>query len=182
MDHRTDFLNTPYCPIPECVRNSQFTAYTTPAEAGAGILSFLKKEGWSNPKIKALAEYMINQCDGGILESTREVVVRFFANLLKTDPTTLLTSELVRQSFSKTLGSERRYMYLSAKLNPDQAFYIANSFLGKTQVSNLKYDTDSRQGSILDFTLNVIKRICEMKPHYSIQDFLDHLKNPDVST
>ncbi len=183
MDNRPDFLNIPSHPVPQCVRCSKLPAYTTPAEAGADIFRYFKEvERKPDSYIKSLAEYMINQCDGGILESAREVVVSFFANLLETDPKTLLTSGLIHQSFAKTLGSERDYMYLGVKLTKDQALCIANSFLGKTQASNLECDTRSRGGTTSDFSFEVIKTICQMKPHYTIGNFLNYLKNSDVST
>ena len=184
MDRIPDFSNTHSCPIPECVRNSKLAAGQTPAEAGASILSYLKEDrGWSNQQVKELARYMISECDGGILESTRKVVVSYFADLLNTNKTTLLISGLVHQSFSETMGSEKEYGRLGDKLNLDQAIYIAKTIVGEPEASNLEYDTFRQRGSVWDFSFYVIKRICQMKDQfYSIQNFLDELKNPDVST
>lgn len=184
MNHRSDYLNTRSYSVPECMRNNEPAAGKTPAEAGADIFSYFKEvEHWPNHKIKKLAERVLNLCDGGILESTREVVVNYFANLLHTDPTTFLTSGRVNQSFSETMGSESEYGNLSHKLNRGQALCIAKSIMGKTQALNLEYDSCSRGGSVEDFSFNVIYKICQMKGiHYSIQNFLDDLKNPDVST
>ena len=184
MDHRSDFLNTPSHHVSQYAGNSILVAGNSPAEVAASIVSHLKKElHWPKGKIKKLAEFMISECDGGILESTREVVVSHFADLLNMDPTTFLTSGKVHQSFSMTLGSEFEYSDLSIKLTRDQALCIANSILGKAQASNLEYDTYSQGGSVRKFSSKVITTICQMHDtRYSIQNFLDQLKNPDVST
>ena len=187
VDHIPDFSNTPSCPVTECL---QIPADATPAEAAAGIISYFKEVGWPNGQLKRLAQYIIKQCADSatevkqsILESTREVVVSYFAKRLATDQTTLLTSGQVHQSFVKALGSENEYANLSHKLNRDQALCVANSILGKTQASNLEYDTCSRGGSVENFSFKVIEKICQMKGrYYTIQAFLDELKDPDFST
>ena len=184
MDYRSDFLNTPSHRVPQCVQNSGLPPDATPAEAGAGIFSYYKEvKGWPNQKIRALAEYVINLCDGGIVQSTHEVVVSFFADLLETDPTTLFKSGQNHKSFSKTMGSEKNFGRLAGKLNLDQALYIAKTIVGEPEASNLECDKLRQRGSVRDFSFYVIKRICQMKDQsYSIQNFLDELKNPDVST
>ena len=187
MDHRSDLLNTPSYPVPDCLR---IPADATPAEAAAGIVSYFKDMEWPDRKLRKLAEYIINQCGGSapevkqsILESTREVVVSYFADLLKMGQTTFLTSEKVHQSFAKTLGSEADIMYLGYKLNKDQAFYIANAVLGKTSASHLEDDSFSQRGSVQEFSFRVIQRICQAKGYYyTIQEFLDQLENPVFST
>lgn len=183
MDHIPDISNTLSHPSSRYVGNSKLPADTTPDKAAAGIFSYYMEAGWSRDNIRRLAERVINLCDGGIVESTREVVVSHFADLLDMDPTTFLTSSKVHQSFSMTLGSEFEYSDLSIKLNRDQALCIANSILGKAQASNLEYDTRSQGGSVRKFSSKVITTICQMHDtRYSIQNFLDQLKNPDVST
>ena len=191
MDRRPDFLNAPSYYVPQCIRCAEHPADMTPAKAAAGIVSYFKDEhGWLDGQLKELAKYIIKQCGGSatevkqsILESTREVVVSYFAKRLATDQTTFLTSGQVHQSFVKALGSEDEYANLSHKLSRDQALCIANSILGKTRASNLEYDTCSRGGSVENFSFKVITRICQSKGHYyTIQEFLDELKNPDVST
>ncbi len=183
MDHIPDFSNTPSHPLSRYVGNSKLPADTSPDKAAAGIFSYYMEAGWSRDNIRRLAERVINQCDGGILESTREVVVSHFAELLDMDPTTFLTSSEVHHSFALTLGSEFKYSDLSIKLSKDQALCIAKSIMGKTPASNLEDDSRSRGGSVDNFSFNVIKKICQMKGrYYSIQNFLDELKNPDAST
>lgn len=184
MDPRSDFLNNPSHHVSQYAGNSILVAGNTPAEAAASIIShFKKKLHWPKEEIKKLAEFMISECGGGTLESTREVVVSHFAARLDMDPTTFLKSKEVHRSFVKTLGSEFEYSDLSIKLSRDQALWIAKSIMGKTQASNLEYDTLSRRGSVDDFSYQVITRICQMKGrYYSIKNFLDELKNPDVST
>ena len=181
MDHVPDFSNTPSYPVTEYLR---IPANATSAEAAAGIVSYFKEvQGWPNEQLKELAQYIIKQCDGGILESTRKVVVSYFAKRLATDQATLLTSGQVHQSFAKTLGRARDFVALSYQLNKDQALYIANAVLGKTRASNLEYDTFSQRGSVQDFSFKVIERICQSKGrNYTIQEFLDELKEPDFST
>lgn len=179
MDHRP--LNTPSYPVTECL---QIPPDTTPAEAAASIVSYFKcvKRPWPDKKLKELGEYIINQCNDSVPESTREIVVNHFANLLETDQTTLFTSGRVHRSFTKTLGSEEEYENLSFKLNEDQALYIAKAVLGKASASNLKYDSFSRCGSVERFSFNVINTICQAKgQYYTIQEFLDQLENPDFS-
>ena len=78
-------------------------AGNTPAEAAASIVShFKKKLHWPKEEIKKLAEFMISECGGGTLESTREVVVSHFAARLDMDSTTFLKSKKVDQSFVET--------------------------------------------------------------------------------
>lgn len=182
MNDRCDLLSTPTYFVPDHLK---IPANTTPAEAAAGIVSYFRyvQNPWSDVKLKKLAEYIIDQCNGSILDSTREIVVSYFAERLAMDQTTFLSSEQVHQSFAKSLGPERDYVNLSFKLNRDQAVYIANAVFGKTSASNLEHDTRDQRGSIQEFSFRVIQKICQMKGQaYSIRNFLDQLENPGVST
>ena len=181
VDRSPDLLNTSSYAVTECL---QIPPDTTPAEAAASIVSYFKcvKRPWPDKKLKELGEYIINQCNDSVLESTREIVVSHFADLLGTDQTTLLTSGRVHRSFTKTLGSEDEYENLSFKLNEGQALYIAKAVLGKASASNLKHDSFSRCGSVERFSFNVINTICQSKgQYYTIQEFLDQLENPGFS-
>ena len=177
MNSGSDYLNTPSHPVSDCLRIS---ADATPAEAAVSIVSYFKcvKRPWPDEKLKELGEYVIYQCGGSIRESTREIVVSYFANQFAMDQTQFLTSRQVHESFTKSLGPEKDYVNLSFKLTKDQALYIANAVLGKTSASNLEYDTFSQRGSVQEFSFRVIQRICQSKGQlYSIQDFLDQLEN-----
>ena len=181
MDHRPDLSNTPSCRVAECLR---IPHDATPAEAAGSFVSFFGNVDppWPEQNYKKFTEYVINLCNDSVLDSTREIVVNHFANLLETDQTTLFTSGRVHRSFSKTLGSERECENLSYKLNKNQALYIAKAVLGKASASNLEYDTFSRLGSVEKFSFSVITTIYQAKGRcYTIQQFLDQLENYDSS-
>ena len=179
MDHRP--LNTPSYPVTKYL---QIPPDATPAQVAGSVVGYFKRVAhpWSKEDFKRCTEYVINQCNDSVPESTREIVVNHFADLLETDQTTLLTSGGVHRSFSKTMGSEKEFENLSFKLNKDQALYIAKAVLGKASASNLEYDTFSRCGSVESFSFSVINTICRAKgEYYTIQKFLDQLENPDFS-
>ena len=146
---------------------------------GAGLIAHLTKKRWPKETIKALGEYMIQQCGGSAAESrhsifdqVRELTISFFADILNTEPTTFLESHKADRSFSGTLGQGIRRLQFSNKLNEDQALCISRSLLEDARTQILQGDNSK----LLDFSHAVITTICQTKGQdFSIKEFLDQL-------
>ena len=146
---------------------------------GAGLIAHLTKKRWPKETIKALGEYMIQQCGGSAAESrhsifdqVRELTISFFADIFNTESTTFLESPEADCSFSGTLGQGIRKLEFSSKLNKDQALCISRSLLEDTRTHNLEEDNSK----LSDFSFAVITAICQTRGQdFSIREFLDQL-------
>lgn len=146
---------------------------------GAGLIAYLKKKHWPEEGIKALGEYMIQQCGGSaaenghsIFDQVRELTISFFADILNTEPTTFLESHKADYSFLGTLGDGIHRLEFSSKLNKEQALCISRSLLEDNRTHNLEEDNSK----LSDFSYAVITAICQTKGQdFSIKEFLDQL-------
>lgn len=178
----------PSCNCPPCSDRSR-----TPAEkfdlpdAAVGLFFYLQDQAHMPKKdIKRLCEYVIEHCDeSGAPKrrkepSVRDVIIDHFATLLETDSASLVKSDGLDQSFSKTLGGELGMMALGAELNCDQITTISRAILGSPRTESIFHEYGHRKLREIGFQV-ILKIYQSQGQNFTIRELLDKLDSKGAS-